>query len=65
MFRITRLEEQLLETVSLSFTLCCDENCRIMGAVMNDLFNRALIEKFTEKQISNVLKGLIRGAVFP
>lgn len=65
MFRITKIEQQLLETVSLSFTLCCDENCRIMGAVMNDLFNRALIQKFTENQIKNVLKGLIRGAVFP
>lgn len=59
------LIEKLKKSISLSFTVCCDENCRFLAAVMNDIFTRPLFESFSEEEASNIINGTIRGVAYP
>lgn len=59
------LIEKLKKSVAMSFTVCCDENCRFLSAVMNDIFNRPLFESFSEEEATSILNGTIRGVAYP
>ena len=56
-----KLAPKLRETISFSFNLSCDENCRILSSVMNDLFTIELLSKFEPKEIDLMINGTIRG----
>ena len=64
-FNYPKLLAQLKSSVALSFVVCCDENCRIMAALMNDLFNRQVLEAFDEEEFKKLLQGVMRGVSFP
>lgn len=59
------LIEKLKDSVALSFSVSCDENCRFLAAVMNDIFSRSLFESFSDENATNILIGTIRGVAYP
>ena len=59
------LINKLKKSVALSFVNCCDENCRFLAAVMNDIFNRSIFESFDEEDSASILNGAIRGVTYP
>lgn len=65
LFNCPKLLPQLKSSVALSFVVCCDENCRVMSAVMNDLFNRQVLESFDDEEYKKIAQGVMRGVSFP
>jgi len=60
-----KLAPKLRETISYAFSVVCDENCRLLSAVMNDLFTRQILSQFDGSDIEKMIKGSIRGVSFP